>query len=69
MDVSRLFCARIFLILEFSRSRPCSHVDALLRKLLEWNDPGVETLLVTVADSFFGSNSSVADSKIAHAKA
>ena len=40
----------IFIFIFFRSSRPCSHFNAVLRLLLDLNDPGVDTMLVSGID-------------------
>ena len=55
-DVERFFghCLRVhFFISKFFQSaRPCSHLFAVLRLLVDFNDPKVDTLLVRRAGMF-----------------
>jgi hypothetical protein len=42
-----------FLFEFFHRARPCSHLFAVLRLLVDFNDPKVDTLVVRRAELFW----------------
>ena len=54
----------------FSRSRPCSHLFAVLRLLVDFNDPNIDTLLVRCECACIPRSNAFAESQAgAHAKA
>lgn len=42
-----LEAAKCLLSFFFSSARPCSHLNAVFRLMLDWIDPTVETMLVS----------------------